>query len=105
DWPAISLWGPVVAIAALSQAGVGLENPWAGSSLALSVTSVLLAVPLLLRLKHPLWAAALLAAAVVVQDALGGSLGFASFVAVLVAAYSGGRHLPPLRAVLVVGVL
>lgn len=105
DWQLIAQWGPVVAIAALSQAGVGLENPWAGSSLALSLTSVVLAAPLLLRIEHPLWAATLVAGALVVQDALGGSLGFASFVAVLLVAYSGGRHLPTRRAVLVVGVL
>ncbi len=105
DWQLIAQWGPVVAIAALSQTGVGLESPWAGSSLALSLTSVVLAVPLLLRIEHPLWAATLVAGALVVQDALGGSLGFASFVAVLLVSYSGGRHLPPRRAVLVVGVL
>lgn len=105
DWHTIGLWGPVVAIAAFSQAGVGLESPWTGSSLALALTSVLLAAPLLLRVARPLWAAASIAGAIVVQDALGGSLGFASFVAVLLTAYSGGRHLPHRRATLVVAVL
>ena len=59
DWQMIALWGPVVAVAALNQAGVGLENAWTGSSLALSLTSVLLAGPLLLRVERPSWAATL----------------------------------------------
>ncbi len=105
DWRMIVLWGPVVAVVALNQAGVGLENPWAGSSLALSLTSGLLAGPLVLRVERPSWVATLIAGAIVAQEALGGSLGLASFVAVLVSAYSGGRHLPLRRAVLVVGVL
>ena len=94
DWQMIALWGPVVAVAALNQAGVGLENAWTGSSLALSLTSVLLAGPLLLRVERPSWAATLVAGAIVAQEALGGSLGLASFIAVLLVAYSGGRHLP-----------
>ena len=105
DWQMIALWGPVVAVAALNQAGVGLENAWTGSSLALSLTSVLLAGPLLLRVERPSWAATLVAGAIVAQEALGGSLGLASFIAVLLVAYSGGRHLPTRRAALVVGVL
>lgn len=105
DWQSVALWGPVVVIAALAQAGVGLENPWAGSDLALSLTSLLLAAPLAIRVSHPQLAALLVGGAIVVQDALGGSLGFASFVAMLLTAYSGGRHLPPRQAGLVVGML
>lgn len=105
DWAMIALWGPVVAVAALAQAGVGLEHPWTGSDLSLSLTSLLLAAPLAIRVRQPMLATALVAVAIVVQDALGGSLGFASFVTVLLAAFSGGRHLPSRRAALVVVVL
>jgi len=91
DWAAVTLWAPVVAVAALGQLGIGLEEPWLGSDLELAVTSVLLAAPLVVRRSRPVLAAALVAVALVVQDALGGSLSFASFVAVLVAAYGAGR--------------
>lgn len=92
DWEAVALWVPVVAVAGLSQAGVGLEEPWMGSDLALAVVSLLLAAPLALRRWRPLATAGVVAAAVPVQDALGGSLGFATFFAVLVSAYAAGRH-------------
>ncbi|HET8559667.1 MAG TPA: sensor histidine kinase [Marmoricola sp.] len=92
DWRMVATWAPVVAVAALSQTGLGLESPWTGSDAALALTSALLAAPLLVRGTRPLVTAALTAIALVVQVELGGSLHFASFVAVLVAAYSGGRH-------------
>ena len=92
DWEAVTLWAPVVAVAGLSQAGVGLEEPWTGSDLALAVVSLLVAAPLALRRWHPLATAGVVAVAVPMQDALGGSLGFATFFAVLVSAYAAGRH-------------
>jgi len=95
DWGTVTLWAPVVGVAALSQTGIGLEEPWTGSDAGLAVTSILLAGPLVARRLHPLLAGALVALALPVQDALGGSLAFASFVAVLVATYSLGRCAPP----------
>ena len=92
EWTTLVTWSPVVAVAALSQLGIGLESAWSGSDLDLAVTSALLAGPLLLRRARPVLAAALLAGALVVQVQLGGSLHFASFIAVLLASYAVGRH-------------
>jgi len=86
-------WLPVVAVAVVSQAAIGLEQAWAGSDLDLAATSLLLSLPLALRRRYPLGTDALLAVALVTQMALGGSLHFGSFVAVLVAAHATGRHL------------
>jgi signal transduction histidine kinase len=100
DWSTIALWVPVVAVVALTQLGFGLEEPWTGSDLTLAVIGLLLAAPLILRRTLPLGCAVLVALALVVQEAIGGSLGFASFVTVLVTAYSVGRYLPVRLAVL-----
>lgn len=100
DWDAIKLWAPVVVVAAASQAKLGLEEPWTGSDVVLTVTSLLQAAPLLLRRRWPLPATVLVAAALPIQEALGGALSFGSFVAVLVAAYSAGRSAPARVAVL-----
>lgn len=92
DWSAIALWAPVVGVAAVTQTKLGLEEPWAGSDAVLTVTSLLQAVPLLGRRRWPVLTAAAVAAALPIQEALGGSLSFGSFVAVLVASYSLGRY-------------
>jgi signal transduction histidine kinase len=92
DWGAITLWAPVIGVAAASQAKLGLEEPWTGSDVVLTLTSLLQATPLILRRRWPLLTTVLLAAALPVQEALGGALSFGSFVAVLVAAYSAGRY-------------
>ncbi|UMG91517.1 histidine kinase [Nocardioides sp. TF02-7] len=89
----------------MSQTRLGLEEPWTGSDLALAATGLGLGLPLLLRRARPLAAAALVAVALPVQDALGGSLSFGSFVAVLVATYSLGRTGPLRTTVLGVGVV
>ncbi|MDO3396487.1 histidine kinase [Nocardioides sp. SOB44] len=88
----LTTWAPVVAVAVLSQAGIGLESDWSGSDASLALTSALLAGPLLLRAARPVLTAALIGAALVVQVQLGGSLHFASFIAVLVASFATGRH-------------
>lgn len=105
DWRTLITWAPVVAVAVMSQTGIGLESPWSGSDAGLAITSALLAGPLLVRTTHPVLAAALVGAALVVQVQLGGSLHFGSFVAVLVASYAVGRHGVTLRASAGVGVL
>jgi signal transduction histidine kinase len=105
DWPTVTLWVPVVAVAALSPAGIGLEEPWAGSDLGAAVTALALAAPLAVRRTRPAVTAALVAAAVPLQDALGGSLSFATFLTVLVAAYALGRYATVDRAALGVGVM
>lgn len=92
DWDAITLWAPVIGVAAVTQAKLGLEEPWIGSDAVLALTSLLQAGPLLARRRYPLVTAALIAVALPVQELLGGALSFGSFVAVLVAAYSVGRH-------------
>ena len=90
-WTALD-WVPVVAVAALSQLAIGLEQPWAGSDPGLALTSALLALPLLWRRRWPLAVAVVVAAALPVQVALGGSLGFGSFCAILFAAFAVGCH-------------
>lgn len=92
DWDAITLWAPVIGVVAASQTKLGLEEPWTGSDAVLALTSLLQAAPLIARRRHPLAAAALVAGALPIQQILGGSLSFGSFVAVLVATYSVGRH-------------
>lgn len=99
------LWAPVVGVAALTQAQLGLEEPWAGSDLALAVTSLVQSVPLLARRHAPLLTAGAIAAALPLQEALGGTLSFGTFVAVLVSAYALGRHTTPAWAASGVGVL
>ncbi len=85
-------WLPVVAVAVVAQAAIGLEQPWTGSDLDLAATSLLLSLPLALRRRHPLGTDVLVVVALVTQMALGGSLHFGSFVAVLVARHATGRH-------------
>jgi len=92
EWRTLVTWAPVVAVAVMSQAGIGLESAWSGSDAGLALTSALLAVPLLVRATHPVLTTALVGAALVVQVQVGGSLHFASFVAVLMASYAAGRH-------------
>lgn len=91
DWRPVLFWAPVVGVAAFSQAAVGAEQPWDGGNATLSLATLMLCVPMLLRVTRPLTAAALLAAAMPLQMWLGGSLNFGSFVAALVASYSLGR--------------
>lgn len=88
----LTTWAPVVAVAVLSPTGIGLESAWTGSDFGLALTSALLAGPLLLRTARPVLTAALIGAALVLQIELGGSLHFASFIAVLVASFAVGRH-------------
>lgn len=104
-WQGVATWAPVVAVAVLSQTGIGLESAWSGSAAGLAVTSVLLAGPLLVRAVRPVFAAVLVGVALVVQVELGGSLHFASFITVLVASYAAGRHAAARRAPLGVGAL
>jgi signal transduction histidine kinase len=92
DWDGITLWVPVVGVAAVTQTKLGLEEPWTGSDAVLTATSLLQATPLVARRRWPVATAALIAAALPIQEALGGALSFGSFVAVLVASYSVGRH-------------
>lgn len=99
DWRAVTLWAPVVGVAALASTGIGLESPWTGSGLALALAALLLAAPLIVRRDQPLVAAGVVAVAVPVQMMLGGSLGFGTFVAAAVAAYAAGRYAAPASAV------
>jgi signal transduction histidine kinase len=92
DRDLVTLWLPVVGVAAASQAGLGLEEPWSGSDAGLAVVALLQAGPLALRRRWPVVSAALVAATLPLQEALGGSLSFGTFVAVLVVAYSLGRY-------------
>lgn len=85
-------WLIVLAVAAVSSTGVGLEHPWDGSSWGLAATGLTTALPLAVRRTRPLVCAPLVGAALVLQMALGGSLHFGSFIAALVAMFSVGRH-------------
>lgn len=105
DRSLVTLWIPVVGVAVLVQARLGLEQPWTGSDLSLAVMSLVHAVPLLVRRREPLVTAGVIAVALPLQEALGGSLSFGTFVAVLVTAYSSGRHTTTGRAALGVAIL
>lgn len=96
--PPLADWGPVVFVAAVSQTGVGLEQPWAGSDLELALTGLATALPLGWRRTHPVVAAAGIGLALATQVALGGSLHFGSFCAVLIGMYAAGRHAGSRRA-------
>lgn len=91
DWRTALFWVPVVGVAVFSQAALGAERPWDGGNVTLSLSTLLLCVPMLLRVRRPLLAAALLSAVLPLQMWWGGSLNFGSFVAALVASYSLGR--------------
>ncbi|WP_194288566.1 sensor histidine kinase [Ornithinicoccus halotolerans] len=105
DWDAITLWLPVIGVAAVSQTKLGLEEPWTGSDAVLALTSLMQAAPLVARRRYPLVTAALIAVALPVQEVLGGALSFGSFVAVLVATYSVGRHASARAALLGAGLI
>lgn len=85
-------WLVVLTVAAVSSTGVGLEQPWDGTSWGLAATGLATALPLALRRTRPLLCAPLVGAALVLQTVLGGSLHFGSFIAALVAMFSVGRH-------------
>ena len=105
-WTIVSTWGPVVLVAGLSQTGLGADQPWVGSDLGQAAGSLALALPLALTQRAPVVAAALVAAAAVLQVPLGESLAFGAFLAVLFAAYGVGRNEPSnLRAFLGLGVV
>ncbi|MGZ8736863.1 MAG: sensor histidine kinase [Nocardioides sp.] len=85
-------WLVVLAVAIVSTTGLGLERPWDGTSLELAVTGLVTALPLAVRRTRPMLSAPLVGAALVFQDLIGGSLGFGSFLAALVAMFSVARH-------------
>lgn len=84
-------WLIVLAVAATSVTGVGLERAWEGGAWSLAAAGLATALPLALRRTHPLVCAVLVGAALVVQVLLGGSLHFGSFIAALVAMFSVAR--------------
>ena len=87
-------WLVVLAVAAISSTGVGLERPWEGGSWTLAAAGLATALPLALRRNRPVACASLVGAALVLQVLLGGSLHFGSFIAALVAMFSAGRFVP-----------
>jgi signal transduction histidine kinase len=87
-------WLVVLAVAVVGTTGLGLERPWDGSSVELAVMGLATALPLAIRRTRPLLSASLVGAAVVVSELMGGSLGFGSFLAALVAMFSVARHVP-----------
>ncbi|HET6627690.1 MAG TPA: histidine kinase [Nocardioidaceae bacterium] len=92
-WSALADWAPVVAVAALSQTGIGLENPWTGSGLELALTGLATALPLGWRRTRPVAMGTIVAAALCVQVlVVGGSLHFGSFCAALISMYSVARY-------------
>ena len=91
---ALTDWGPVLLVGAVSLSGLALEQPWTGTDLELAVTSLATALPIAVRRQHPFAVAAAVAVVLVVQTAvLGEALHFGSFVAAMVALYAAGRHL------------
>lgn len=90
-------WLVVLGVAAVASTGLGLERPWDGSRAELAAVGLALALPLALRRTRPCTAAALVGAALVVQSLLGGTVGFGSFLAGLVALFSLGRYVTSLR--------
>lgn len=105
DWDAVTLWAPVVFVGVVVQSAIGLEQRWSGSDLGLAVAALALALPLAVRRRVPVVTAALVAAAGVLQVAVGGSLGFGSFVSVLFATYAAGRWSPTWRGTVLAGLL
>lgn len=86
-------WGPVVAVATVSMTGLGLENPWRGTTAALVLTALATALPLGWRRTLPAWTGAAVGVALGLQTHVaGGSLHFGSFCAVLIATFSIGRY-------------
>ena len=90
-------WLVVLGVAAVAGTGLGLEQEWGGSRVELAVVGLALALPLALRRTQPVVAAALVGAALIGQSWLGGTVGFGSFLAALIAMYSLARHVPRTR--------
>ena len=95
--PVVVDWLVVMAVAAFATSGLGLERPWDGSTAELAAAGLVLALPLAVRRTRPVLSAALVGLALVVQVLAGGSLGFAAFMAALVAMFSVARHVPSVR--------
>lgn len=96
--PALADWAPVVFVAAVSQTGLGMEQPWVGSDLELALTGLATALPLGWRRSRPVLAAGAIGAALAVQVVVfSGSLHFGSFCAVLIGMYATGRYAPSRR--------
>ena len=96
--PALTDWAPVVFVAAVSQTGLGMEQPWVGSDLELALTGLATALPLGWRRSRPVLAAGAIGAALAAQVVVfGGSLHFGSFCAVLIGMYATGRYAPSRR--------
>ena len=85
-------WLVVVAVAAFATSGLGLERPWDGSTAELALTGLALALPLTVRRSRPVLSTVLVGLALILQELTGGSLGFASFMAALIAMFSVARH-------------
>jgi signal transduction histidine kinase len=95
DWAAVVRWAPVALVALLALAGVGMEHPWAGPDIARPAVAAALALPLAVRSTRPSLAAIGVGVAFWLQVALGGSLGLASVLAMIMVAYSCGRWCRP----------
>jgi len=91
DWAAVGRWAPVVFVALIAAAGLGMEQGWQGPDIARPAVAAALALPLVVRSTRPLVAAIGTGIAFWVQVALGGGLGLAAFLAMIIVAYSCGR--------------
>lgn len=87
-------WAPVVVVVLVSQARIGLEEPWTGTGWSLAVGGLALALPLAVRRRWPLVTCAAVGAAAFVQVAIGDSLHFGAFLAALVAVFAAARWVP-----------
>lgn len=85
-------WLVVLGVAAVASSGLGLEQEWDGSGVELAVVGLALALPLAVRRTWPILAAALVGGALALQSGLGGTVGFGSFLAALIALFSVARH-------------
>ena len=91
--PALIDWAPAIAVVALGQAEIGVDQPWTSSAAARGIFAVLVGLPLGWRRSHPLASlgavVAVLGFQVVVVDP---SVNFGTFVALIISIYSVARY-------------
>jgi signal transduction histidine kinase len=86
-------WAPAIAVVALGQANLGVDQPWTASPTARTVFAVLIGLPLGWRRRWPFASLGALVAALGVQViAVDPSVNFGTFVALIISTYAVARY-------------
>lgn len=91
--PAVIDWGPAIAVVALGQADLGMDQPWTASASARGIFAVLIGLPLGWRRRYPFGALCVMVAGLGFQViAVDPAVNFGTFVALIVSTYAVARY-------------